>query len=164
MTGKQAIRAALEASAYYLNWYVADLTDADLLVRPTPQANHVAWQLGNVIGGDIFLVRAELPDAAFPDLPAGFMDRHGTATAADPGADGYLTKAEYLSLFAAVRAATVAALDALPDDALDRPSSDAMTGYAATLGHLFLLVSNHTLLHVGQFTPIRRALGKPVLW
>ena len=28
---------------------VSDLSDAELLVRPVPQANHIAWQLGHLI-------------------------------------------------------------------------------------------------------------------
>lgn len=164
MTGREAIKAALEATRGNLEWYVGDFSDADLLVRPVPGANHAAWQIGNVIGGDIFLVRAELPDAAYPELPPGFLDQHGTKGANDDGPDKFLTKAEYLELLSEVRAATIAALDKLTDADLDRPTSEQLRAWAPTLGHLFLSVSNHTLMHSGQFTVIRRKLGKPVLF
>ena len=96
MTGREAIKAALEGTQGNLKWYVSDFSDADLLVRPVPGANHAAWQIGNVIGGDIYLIRAELPDAAYPELPPGFMDQHGSKGANDDAAEKFLTKAEYL--------------------------------------------------------------------
>ena len=43
------------------------------LAGPVPGANHAAWQIGNVIGGDIYLVRTELPDAAYPGLGTRFV-------------------------------------------------------------------------------------------
>ena len=142
---------------------LADFSDADLFVRPVPNANHAAWQIGNVIGGDIYLIQAEISGTKFPDLPAGFMEQHGTDAAKNDGPAGFLKKAEYLKLFADVRAATIAAVMKLTDADLDRPASDAMKPYAATLGALLILISNHTLWHVGQFSVIRRKLGKPVL-
>jgi hypothetical protein len=164
MTGREAIKAALESTRQNLEWYVGDFSDADLLVRPVPGANHAAWQIGNVIAGDIYLVKTELPDAVFPELPAGFMDQHGSKGAEDDGPKGFLTKAEYLKLFGEVRSATIAALDKLTDADLDRPTSEKMRSWTPTLGHLFLMASNHTLMHSGQFTVIRRKLGKPVLF
>jgi hypothetical protein len=164
MNGREAIKAALEATKGNLTWYVSDFTDADLLVRPVPGANHAAWQIGNVIGGDIFLVKGELPETVYPELPAGFADLHGSKGANKDGPEGFLTKAEYIKLFTAVRDATIAALDKLTDADLDRPTSEKMRSWTPTLGHLFLMVSNHTLMHSGQFTVIRRKLGKPVLF
>ena len=32
-----------------------------------------------------------------------------------------------------------------------------------TLADLFLMLSTHTMMHAGQFTVVRRKLGKPVL-
>jgi hypothetical protein len=164
MTGREAIKAALEATRGNLHWYVSDFSDADLLVRPVPGANHAAWQIGNVIGGDIYLVQAELPDAKFPELPAGFMEQHGSPGAKDDDPKKFLTKEQYLKLFDAVRSASIAALDKLTDADLDRPTSEKVRAFAPTLGHLFLMVSDHTLMHTGQFTVIRRKLGKPVLF
>src|SRR4051794_18037399 len=120
MNGREAIRAALEGTKGTLNGLVSDFSDADLLVRPVPGANHAAWQIGNVIGGDIYLVRTELPDAAYPSLPAGFMDQHGSKGAKDDAPEKFLTKAEYLKLFDEVRSATGAVLDKLTDADLDR--------------------------------------------
>jgi hypothetical protein len=164
MNGIGAIKAALESTRHILKMYVDDFTDADLFVRPVPAANHAAWQLGQIITGDVYLVRSALPDAAFPELPPGSFELYGKEGAKKDGPDGFLTKAEYLALFDAVRSATIAALETFTDADLDRPTTGDMAAFAPTLGHLFLAASNHTLMHAGQFTVIRRKLGKPVLF
>ena len=164
MNGIGAIKAALEGTAFVLKMYVADLSDADLFVRPVPAANHAAWQIGQVIVGDVMLVKDQVPAARYPELPPGSAELYGKEGASKDGPDGFLTKAEYLALFDSVRGATIAALETLTDADLDRPTTGSMASFAPTLGHLFLLVSNHTLMHAGQFTVIRRKLGKPVLF
>lgn len=163
MTGCDALKSALLGTHKLLEWFVSDFTDADLLVRPVPGANHAAWQIGNIITGDVFLMRAELPGAAYPELPPGFAELHGPKGTSQDGPEGFLTKAAYLALFTEVRNATIAAVSGLTDADLDRPTSEKMRGFAPTLGNLIQLVSDHTILHVGQFSVIRRKLGKPVL-
>jgi hypothetical protein len=164
VNGVQTIQAALEGTRFLLNWFVEDFSDADLFVRPVPGANHAAWQIGNVIGGDKFLVTAQLPGAAYPELPAGFREAHGNDGAKKDGPEGFLSKAEYLALFDQVRGATIATVGGLTDADLDRPTTGPFAKFAPTLGQLLLLVSNHTLLHAGQISVIRRKLGKPVLF
>ena len=164
MNGIETIQAALEGTKATLNWFVGDLSDADLFVRPAPTANHIAWQIGNVIVGDQHLVSEQLPEASYPELPAGFKENHGAEGAKKDGPEGFLSKAEYLALFESVRAATIAAVGKLSDADLDRPTKGRMLAFAPKLGDLLLLVSNHTLMHAGQFSVIRRLLGKPVLF
>jgi DinB superfamily len=164
MNGIKAIQSALEGTRDALKLFVGDLSDADLLVRPVPGANHAAWQIGNVIAGDIYMLADQLPDVAFPELPAGFAELHGTSGAKREGPEGFLTKEEYLRLFDAVRSTTIAAAGALSDADLDRPTVGGVAGYAPTLGRIFQLTSDHTLMHAGQISVIRRKLGKPVLF
>jgi hypothetical protein len=162
MNGREAIQVALEATKGNLPAYVSDFSDADLLVRPVPGANHAAWQIGNVIAGDVFFISQELPDTPYPALPNGFYELHGNEGAKKD--EGFLTRAEYLALFEKVRNATIAAVGKLTDADLDRPVTGKGKVLAATLGKLFIMLSNHTLMHAGQFTVIRRKLGKPVLF
>jgi hypothetical protein len=162
MNAKDAIHSALGSTQHMLEWYVSDLSDADLLVRPVPAANHIAWQLGHLINAEPFLVRTELPDAAYPELPAGFADQHSKDTANSD--TGFRPKAEYLEWSKTMRGATKAVLDGLADADLDRPSTGRMAKVAPRLADLFLLVANHTMMHTGQFTVVRRKLGKPVLF
>ncbi len=162
MNGIGAIKSALTSTATAFKMYLDDFTDADLFVRAVPGANHAAWQIGQVIVGDKMLVEEQLPNAKFPELPPGSLELYGKEGAKKDGPDGFLTKDAYIKLFDATRAATIAALEGLTDADLDRPTKGNMAGFAPTLGDVFLLVANHTLMHGGQFTVIRRAAGKPV--
>ena len=164
MTGRDAILAALGSTQFLLTKYIEDLSDADLFVRPTAGANHIAWQLGHLIFAEPYLVKQQLPDAVYPDLAGISAETYGREGASKDGPNGFLTKAEYLKLFDAVRSVTLAEVSKLSDSDLDRPTTGAMASFAPTLGVYLLLVSNHTLMHGGQFTVVRRKLGKPVLF
>src|SRR5580704_4783004 len=98
MTAKDVLKNALKANHDILSMYVSDLSDADLLVRPAPGANHIAWQLGHVIAGDLYLVKSQLPDAPYPELPPGFVEAYGAEGAGKDGPEGFLSKEEYLKL------------------------------------------------------------------
>jgi DinB superfamily len=162
MNGSQAIVAALKSTADLPGWYLSDLSDADLLVRPAPTANHIAWQLGHLISAEAHLVNMILPEAKYPPLPAGFDAAHNKETATKD--TGFLTKAAYLELFGKMRQTTIEIASSLSDGDLDKPVTGNMAKFAPTWGVLFLLVSNHVLMHAGQFTVVRRKLGKPVIF
>jgi hypothetical protein len=163
MNAKDAIRNALTSTQRLLNWYLSDLSDADLLVRPVPAANHIAWQLGHLITSEVRMGRV-VPGAKYPELPAGFAERHAKETAAVEPPKGFGTKAEYLDLFNKARAATLAAADQIPEADLDRPTEGPVAQFAPTVGALLLLTGNHTMMHAGQFSVVRRKLGKPILF
>ena len=161
MNAKTAIETALRSTQHLVNWFVSDLSDADLLVRPVPGANHIAWQLGHVVVSEQRL-GAILPGAKYPELPAGFADKHTqTNTSGDTGFAG---KAEYQNLFEKVRSATLENLHRLSEADLDKPTSGPMAQFAPTMGALLILVANHTMMHAGQFSVVRRKLGKPILF
>jgi hypothetical protein len=164
MKATDVIRTALGATKTLLEQYVSDLSDADLLVRPVPGANTIAWQLGHLIAAEPYLVRQALPEAPYPELPAGFDQAYGKEGAAADVPRGVLTRAQYVELFNKVRAATLAAVAKLSDADLDRPTQGNMAKFAPTLGAMLVLVGNHVLMHAGQFTVVRRKLGKPVLF
>jgi uncharacterized damage-inducible protein DinB len=164
MNGKDAVKTALTGTQKVLNWYLADLSDADLLARPVPNANHIAWQLGHLIDAEANYFGSVLPGADFPPLPTGFSEQHSKATSTIDAPGAFRKKEEYVALFNAVRQRTLAAVDKLTDADLDRPMSGDMAKFAPTLGALLLMEASHTMMHVGQFTPVRRKLGKPVLF
>jgi hypothetical protein len=164
MTAKDAIKIALTGTQGLVPMYLGDLSDADLLVRPAPGANHIAWQMGHLISSEVQLISGELPGAVYPELPAGFKKQHNKEASAIDPPSGFASKADYLSWFGKVRDATVANVDRLSDADLDTPTKGPMAAFAPNLGALILLVSNHTLMHAGQFTAVRRKLGKPVIF
>jgi hypothetical protein len=163
MNAKEAIQTALKGTQQVLSWYVSDLSDADLLVRPAPNANHIAWQLGHLAVSETMLGK-NIPGANYPELPAGFAEQHNKSTAPVEPPKGFRTKEEYLGLYNKLRNATLSNLGKLSEADLDKPTSGDIAKYAPTVGALILLISNHTLMHAGQFTVVRRKLGKPVLF
>jgi uncharacterized damage-inducible protein DinB len=163
MTAKDVLKNALKANHEILSMYLSDLSDADLLVRPAPGANHIAWQLGHLISSETRMLGA-IPGVKIPALPAGFAGQHNKAAAANDKTDGFRTKKEYLSLFNQVREATLSALANVPEADLARPTQGDVARLAPTLGSLFFLAANHEMMHTGQFSVTRRKLGKPVLF
>src|SRR5437762_8587650 len=107
MNAKDAVKTALTSTQNLLTMYLGDLSDADLLVRPVPGANHLAWQIGHVTASEIMLVQSQLPQAVYPALPAGWAEAHAMAANAKDGPDGFRPKAEYVRMFNAVRKATI---------------------------------------------------------
>ncbi len=161
MQAKDVIHAALTDTKKNLNWYVSDLSDADLLVRPVPAANHIAWQLGHLIVAEKQL-GGGVPGFAYPELPKGYTELYGKEGA---GKDqGFERKATYVDLFNKMRDTTLAAVSKLSDADLDKPTEGSMAKFAPKVVNLLLLLSDHTTMHYGQFTVVRRKLGKPVLF
>lgn len=162
MTAKDVLKAALDLHHDILHGYLADLSDADLLVRPVPTANHIAWQLGHLIYAENNVFLPHIAEAKPVELPAGFVEQHGKDRA---GSDsGFRTKAEYLDLYNQVRQATLAALEKVLEADLDRPIQGRLERLAPTVGRMFFLTASHEMMHAGQFVPVRRKLGKPVLF
>jgi uncharacterized damage-inducible protein DinB len=163
MNAKEAIKTALNSSQHLLNWYLGDLSDADLVVRPVPGANHIAWQIGHLILAERMFGKS-LPGATYPELPAGFAELHGKEMATVDPPKGFGSKSDYLSHFNKGREVSVAALANLSEADLDKPTEGNIAKFAPTLGALLLLAASHTTMHTGQFTVVRRKLGKPVLF
>ncbi|MEN0111546.1 MAG: DinB family protein, partial [Planctomycetota bacterium] len=125
----------------------------------------VAWQLGHLIASECQLIEIIRPGGA-PELPEGFAERHGRdpEACADDDASHFPTKAEYLELYAKVREAGNAAVGSLTEADLDKPNP--VEGFAKqfpTIGSVCLLNAMHPTMHVGQWVPVRREAGKPVV-
>jgi hypothetical protein len=163
MQAKDALKIGLKSTQDLLAWYVGDLSDQELTVRPVPAANNIAWQIGHLIEAEPLLGGA-LPGATYPELPSSFKGHYDKKTASGTPAGGYLPKAQYLEWFNKLRAATLANVDRLNDADLTKPNTGGMAKFAPTYADLIALMTNHTMMHVGQFTVTRRALNKPILF
>jgi hypothetical protein len=161
MNTKEAIKYSADTARTVTDTYLADLSDADLLVRSVPNANHIAWQLGHLICSEHEMVGSL--GHKLPPLPQGFAEAHTKETCTSDESRRFRTKAEYLSLMKSVRAATMAALDATPDAELAKPAPESMRSYAPTVGSVFMMLGSHEMMHAGQFVPVRRKLGKPIV-
>jgi hypothetical protein len=161
-TAKNLLRQSIEMSYMVTRAYVDDLTDADLLVRSVPGSNHIAWQLGHNIGSVRVFLTALGQDA--PAVPDGFEAAYTKETSASDDPAKFLTKAQYVAIMDQMKAASLAAVDAIPESQLDAPGPESMREYAPTVGAVLMLLGSHWLMHAGQFVPIRRKLGKPPLF
>jgi nucleotide-binding universal stress UspA family protein len=156
---KELLRHLIERSHGIIRAYVEDLTDAELLVRSVSGSNHIAWQLGHIIGG-VQKMLGGLGQPAFA-LPDGFLAAHGKEMAACDDPAKFASIAEYLALLDQAKAASLAAVEAIPESDFGRPGPESMRQYAPTIGVVLMLLGTHGLMHAGQFVPIRRKLGKP---
>ena len=76
----------------------------------------------------------------------------------------FATKEVYLDLAAKIKAALLAALDAIPESKLDDPGPEPMREYAPTVAAVLTMLGTHWLMHAGQFVAVRRKLGKPAMF
>lgn len=161
MTSKDAIKGTIDLAHSVTTQFLSDMDDNDLMVRPVPSANHIAWQLGHLIASEHGMLSAVGVD--MPALPKGFAEAHSKEAASSDDASNFNSKAEYLELMGRMHDATRAALDAMPDAELDKAAPEEMAGYAPTVGAVFNLIGAHELMHVGQFATVRRKQGKPIV-
>lgn len=164
MIWQEHVAGSLNSNLEFFKMTLADFSDADMLVRPVPAANHTAWQIGHLIGSETQMVNAVAP-GRMPTLPEGFAAKFTKETAPDDNPADFPNKAELLALFERQRAATVAWSKSLHDADLDRPMPDEnMREFIPNVGALLAIIPNHVMMHMGQIQVIRRKLGKPVLF
>ena len=159
---KQAIVSSLAQTDMIVNAYLSDLKPEELLVRPIPGANHIAWQLGHLISSERTLIDKVAPGKYEP-LPPGFDEAHkkDAATTDDPAR--FRTKEEYERLAGQVRAGTLRIVEEMAPADFDRPV-EKMPPTVKTVGDMFFFVSMHWLMHAGQWAIIRRKLGRAPLF
>lgn len=162
MDAKDAIRSAAGVSKMVLETYLSDLDDSDLMRRPAPGCNHIAYQLGHLISSEAQLLEMAAPGQGVK-LPEGFAAAHSKENADNDDPASFHDKATYLKLSEEVRQARFAALESYPESELDNEAPEAMRSFCPTMGDLFMLIATHPLMHAGQFVIVRRQLGKPVL-
>jgi len=163
MNAKDAILQVHALADRLVNAYVGDLSDADLLLRPVPGQNHIAWQLGHLLLTERFFVEAIKPGSS-PALPEGFDVAHGrdekATTSDDPSQ--FLSKDAYVKLIKAQREVTLAVLNGLSEADLDAPGPESVRKMCPTVGSTLMLNGTHYIMHSGQFVSVRRKLGKPI--
>ncbi len=163
MHAKDAILGTYAMGERVMSRYLEDLTDADLLLRPVPGQNHIAWQLGHLILSERGMAEGIKPGSS-PALPDGFEAAHGrdedSTHSDDP--NRFLKKQQYIDLMTAQRNATKSVLNGLSETDLDAPGPERFRKNAPTVGAVLLLAGMHPLMHVGQFVGVRRKLSKPI--
>lgn len=162
MDSKEWIRYSLSSADFVVDAYLQDITPAEMFVRPVPGINHLAWQLGHLIGSERYLADRAAPGKV-PALPAGFAEKHNKETAAIDDPAAFLTKEEYLKLRKEVRANTLALVDQLTLEELRQPV-EKVPPMMKTAEQTLHFIGPHWVMHAGQWVVIRRKLGRAPLF
>jgi DinB superfamily len=160
MGPKDVMRKSLDMSDFVLKSYLADLSDADLLLRPVEGMHSIALQLGHLIATERYVNDLIKPGAP-PPLPEGFDKAHDIKNA-NLDDSGFVSKEKYLELLAAQRSFTKELIEATPEVELDDTRDGKLPTWIPTVGDALALPGLHCLMHYGQFVAVRRALKKPI--
>jgi len=163
MTPIEVMVGSMAQSQKMLKDHIADFSEADMLTRPTPAANHAAWQLGHLILAEAGMVNACTPGAV-PAPPAGFAEKFTKETAKSDDPKAFASKAELLAAFDKGRTASIAWAKSLTPADLEKLGPEKMREFIPTVGHLLSLLPVHDAMHMGQVQVIRRKLGRPVMF
>ena len=163
MNAQQAIKNTIDTGKMICMAYLEDLTDAEMMHRPAAGCNHIKWQMGHLISSEHQMINAVCP-GLMPALPEGFAERYTKETASSDDPAAFDSKADLRRLLEEQREGTLQALSVQSDEDLDKPSPEAMQGYAPTVGDVISLQGGHWMMHAGQWAIIRRQLGRPPLF
>ena len=161
MNTQQAINTTMNLSSAVVGRYLEDFSDAELMERPGPGCNHIAWQLGHLIASEVQLLQAIAPQAQV-ELPEGFAEKHSKDQIGNDNPADFYSKQQYLDLFEKVNSVTRDEFAKISDADLDQPAPEGLRSMFPTVGDVVILIATHGLMHAGQFVPVRRRLGKPV--
>lgn len=158
--------ATTDLLALHLGWNLeiaqmtlADMSDAELVQRPVPTANHALWQLGHVTVSEAKELAALIPGVSA--CPESFANRFTKETQGLNATSDFPSKDEILAELTRVRTAVIAGVKQLTEEQLNQPSP---VPWAKNVGQLVLALSEHLTMHLGQVQVLRRKLGKPVLF
>jgi uncharacterized damage-inducible protein DinB len=161
MNLQEALRGGFERAKMVTDMLLGDLSDAEILERPVPEANHVAWQLGHLVTS-LNLFGEAVRSGCMPALPEGFAAQHSRETAGNNDPAAFHSKSTYLRLLDEQRAALLKLMEELPESRFAEEAPESMRSYAPRIVDLFELASAHELMHSGQITVLRRRLGRSV--
>jgi hypothetical protein len=163
MTQNDAIAYSLTTSQKLLRRYVDDLTPAEYLHRPAPNANCTAWTIGHLVLTERTLLRRlGLAEGDLPPLPDGQFEKRFSRDEGCPQAGEFGDVTGLMALFDTHRERAIDVVRRAPADLLARPL-DKPHPIFATAGEFADFVALHAVLHAGQITIIRRSLGRPPL-
>ncbi|MDZ4849165.1 MAG: DinB family protein [Pirellulaceae bacterium] len=162
MNSRDILKSTLGITNMVINSYIGDMSDSDLLKRPGVGCNHIAWQLGHLIKSNCDILNQIAPGSS-PALPANFAENHAKSNNSSDDASQFCGKNEYLDLMKKLDAALIASIDKTSDADLEQPSPESFRSWCPKLGDMYVLLVTHSLMHAGQWVPVRRMLDKPVV-
>ncbi len=165
MKATESIRIALESSKGFLDILINDLQDEPLAQPTTRGGNYALWILGHLACSEAHMLKEIIQEESNP--LESWKELFGAGSEPTANADDYPRFEEVREKFDQIRGESLAYLETITDDDLDRKNPSCppdMQSYFGTLGNCLNMISIHSMYHTGQVADIRRALGrKPVV-
>ena len=163
MNSVDFIRMSFNMSQGWIMGLAEDLKDQPM-VQPTPNGgNHLLWCLGHLAYSEASMISGLCKGE--PNPLESWKDLFEAGTTVSTDASVYPSIDEVLAKCAETRAATMAYLDTLSDDDLDKPSlaEGDMKEWFGTIGQCLAASVIHFGFHGGQIADARRAAGRDAL-
>lgn len=161
MTGNDMLVTAYQAAGKLMHMMVDDLTPPEFSAQPIPGGNSVAWIMGH-LANTLAGTAKRLGATDGPTLPTELAGKFTTTRRMADTQTDLGTPAELISLFDAGLTAVIGVLPNLTADQLSQPPR-GRAPFSTTEGAAIQFGASHIILHAGQISLIRRALGKPPL-
>lgn len=153
----------LRLSVGYGEKLASDIPADKFAYKPHPTMNHPAWCFGHLsIYPDRFFTNFfSRPDLARTNAEFEALFSAGTECSPDPAL--YPSKEQVMAHFAGRYKAMIEYIPTLSDELLAQANpNEKMRDRFPTVGHgVFFLFSNHIMMHLGQVSSWRRAVGLP---
>lgn len=164
MKTKEFIQASLAMSKDWTTRLLESMKDQPL-VQPTPNGgNHPLWVLGHLVHAESFLLDECMQGK--PNRFPEFKELFGAGTEPQTDAAKYPGMDQLLASFDEIRADTLAFLDSLSEEDLERNNSapEDFADFFGTNAKCFSALIIHTSFHTGQVADARRVAGqKPLM-
>jgi hypothetical protein len=160
MNAIEFVKMSLEMSNGWIMGLVEDIKDAPL-TKPTPHGgNHPLWCVGHLAFSEGNLVQVFIKGEANPLAEWANLFDQGTTALDD--ASQYPPIDEVIGKLQGLRAGTMALLNELTDEDLNKPSHapDEMKEWFGTVGQCLAAIPIHFAFHGGQIADARRAAGR----
>ena len=156
------IKTSLGMSQGWIMGLAADMQD-QCMTRPTPNGgNHPLWCVGHLVYSEANLISTATGE---PNPLADWKEMFGQGSEPSDDPAAYPSVEEVFGQAEKTRAATMAYLETLSDDDLDKPShaEGEMKEWFGTVGQCLAAIPVHFGFHGGQIADARRAAGRPPL-
>jgi hypothetical protein len=149
---------ALAFARRYTDGLLSDIPEDQFLFQPIPGANHTLWVMGHLaLTDDLFLATLDGRSRTCPESWDGLFGM-GSEPTGDAGV--YPPVGEVRAKYEEMREQLLAWFGDMSDEDLARKLPDDWQVFAENQGVLMSNLAGHELIHDGQLTVIRKALGK----
>ncbi len=161
MKATDLIRFQIQTSKKITAGLLADMLDMPLAFPTSNGGNHPTWVAGHLAYSESNLIHHVMLGNTNPLIEWKSLFGGGSEPTAD--ADSYPALGDLLAKWDEVHAHTLQTLDSLSDADLEKPAANSPPGredFIGTYGKVLSLVAMHPLMHRGQVSDSRRALGR----